>query len=447
MRRRGFTLVEVVFALLITGVLLGTLYQIFYASSQQGARLDAKNEALRSAMMASEILSREVDRLVTLPVSKDEQGKFQARYGDHQRPVYIGSDGKGVTFYVPTEEGAANLDGAEAEPLLVSLVASTTPGLYLLQRAQGQGAVEQAVAEGAGGTEEASEDADADEAAAAEPAAMAEGRRVYKGVHLRSLKLRLLQPDGEYEANKSPDDNYYLEAVVVGTDRKGLEQNAMTVLKPLVFPSRRLADPAVPAVKYQPTAPLSPPSVVVNPTPEEIKAADELVRLADEWGKGTITPEALVDRARTALDPIANTVPSGAIASNAPQVPRIPPGATVLSPPGPGPVVIGTPGAPGPVLVIPPPGGPAPVPISQAGGRGGTIEFMGWGAVLDANGNPIYRTGFSGRGDLGPGGQGWDAAMGAFNQGMGGIQGTLTTIANDYLRSPAGRGATLPAGS
>ncbi len=429
--RAGFTIVELAFALVITGVLMASLYQILFATTSQSYKIDAKYEALRSAMVVAEVVSREVDRLVTLPVERDGAGKVVPRHGDHVRPVYVGADGRGVSFYVPSQEASGGLAGEPADPLMISLEPAPEAGIYRIRRDQGKAAVEGALARS-----EAASGEEPDEAAAAVTDETAPGSRAYRGVHIRSLRFRLLSPEAESEGTRSPDDNYYLEAVVVGTDRQGREQSALTVLKPLNFPTERLADPTVPTVKYDPTAPLSPPAVVVNPTPAEKQAADDLVKIADEWADGTLTPEQLVDRAREALKPVSGTVPSGAISSGSPQIPGIPPGSRVVSPPGSPPVIAPPPGTPGPTVVLPPTGGPPAISVTPQGEQ---VWFTGWGAVLDANGRPIYSTGFEGGGTMGgQGGSTWEGLMGQMRGQMGDIQQTLVGVSQDYLRTQQG---------
>lgn len=427
-RRRGFTLVEVMFALVITGVLMGTLYQIFFATTSQSHKIDAKYEAMRSALVASEVISREVDRLVTLEVERDEEGAVVPIYGDHERPVYIGRDGRGVSFFVPAERPLEAGSDEVAEPMMLSLAKAETGGVFLLKRDEGKVAVEaaHAAAEAAAG----GEGEEAEEAIVEGPVL---GSRVLKGVHLRSLKYRLLSPRAESEANRSPDDNFYLEAVIVGTDRKGREENALTVLKPLLYPSRRLSDPQVGAVAYAPRAPLQPPSVVVNPTPEEERVAEELIRIADAWEAGELDPQELVDAARDALTPVVGKVPTGALTSNDPQIRGLPPNATVLTPPGAPVTAIGSPD--GPVVLLPPRGGPEPVPISEVTPQGEEVWFTGWAKSLTGDGDVIFESGFEGGGTVGsnPGDESWNSITNMMNNNMADLENSAITAANDWM--------------
>jgi hypothetical protein len=364
------------FAAVISATLIGVLYNIFYATTQQSHKVGAKYQAMQSSLTASEILSREIDRLITLPVQKDDQGFVVARYGDHGRPLRLAEDQRGISFYVPGELGD-DLAVQSAIPLTLNLVPGATPGTFVLKRSTR--GVEEA---GAGGAEEES---------------LQEGDRLYRGVLLRSLKFRVLSPDAEQAAVRSPDDNFYLEAVIVGTDRDGKEESPLSILKPLTFPSERRFDPSISAVSYAPEAPLVPPSVAVNPTPAEKKAAEDLTKLADDWRNGTISNEDLVKKAREALSPIAGTTPTGPITSLRPKVAPIPPGAVVLTPKESGVPVIGPPpGTPGPRTVLPPaPGAPKPAPPGPRWGNGkGEFVMKGWIKKFDSNGKEIASGGF-----------------------------------------------------
>lgn len=420
-------MVELMFALVITGTLMGALYQIFFATTAQAYKVDAKYEAMKSALVASEVISREVDRLVTLPVEKDEDGKVQARVGDHARPLYVARDGRGVSFYVPNGQTLGNLAGEPADPLMISLTKGAGGGLYLMRRDQGPEAVEAALAQQEGGEETDPEDGFLSGAAP--------GTRLYRGVHLASLKFRLLSPISEVPALASPDDNFYLEVVIVGTDRFGKEQNALTLLKPLTFPSQRLHDPSVPAVTYTPLAPLQPPGVIVNPSPAEVDAAEEIIRISQEWVDGGLTPEQLVDQIRTALEPVSGTVPTGAIASTSPQIPVLPPDATVISPPG-GPTVIGSPTNPGgPAVVLPPPPGLDQPPVISWQPQGEFIEWEVWGEFTQRGPNGEMNTGSMGSSGSGTftGPNAIDQVRGIVQSETDQIRSTMTGLNDDFL--------------
>ena len=423
-RRGGFTLVEVMFAAVLSAGVLGALYQIFYATTQQSYKVSAKYEAMRSSLTASEILSRELQRLVTLPVQEDDRGYPLPRHGDHVRPVRLASDMRGVSFYVPAMESgeggapqgavdagevAAEADpgtgSIQASPLTIDLVPGPQGGLFAMRRSTRSG-----------GAEEGETGADADDT------------RVYRGVLLKALRFRLLEPDASEPALQSPDGNYYLEAVIIGTDAQGKEESALSVLQPLTFPSERRYDPGAPAVVYAPEAPLAPPGTVVNPTPEEQAAADELQRLGDEFRDGEITPEELVDQARTALDPVAGTTPTGPLVTRQPRIPPIPPDATVLTPPGPGPVVIGSPSG-GPTTVIPPSGG-----TPGSGGPGGPSEatWTTWqrATVYDSEGNVVWEESGSDSGTMAGDGSEWDEVQANHQRQVDALNQEMTTVRN-----------------
>lgn len=421
-RRRGFTLLEVMFAAVLSAGVLGALYQIFYATTQQSHKVSAKYEAMRSSLTASEILSRELQRLVTLPVREDERGYPLPRHGDHVRPVRVGTDLRGVAFYVPAEgsgeggapTGAAGDDAGspdavpgtgaiQASPLTIDLVAGPKPGLFAMRRSTR-----------AGGAEEGETGADAADT------------RVYGGVLLKTLRFRLLEPDAADAALQSPDGNYYLEAVIVGTDRSGTEESALSVLQPLTFPSERRYDPGAPAVVYAPEGPLDPPGTVVNPTPEEQAAADELQQLGDRFRDGDITPEELVEAARTALDPVAGKTPTGPLVTRQPRIPQLPPDATVLTPPGPGPVVIGSPSGTGPTTVIPPSGGTPGVP----GGTVGEATWTTWqqATVYDSEGNVVWTEGGSASGTMAGDGSEWAQVQANHQRQVEALRGDMMSV-------------------
>lgn len=421
-RRQGFTLVEVMFAAVLSALVLGALYQIFYATTQQSYKVSAKYEAMRSSLTASEILSRELQRLVTLPVQEDDRGYPLPRHGDHVRPVRLGPDMRGVSFYVPamgSGEGGApqgSVDAGDepteadpgvgaiaASPLTIDLVPGPTGGLFAMRRSTRSGGADEG---------ETGEDA--------------EDTRVYHGVMLKTLRFRLLAPDADDAALRSPDGNYYLEAVIVGTDSKGQEESPLSVLQPLNFPSERRYDPGAPAVTYSPEGPLSPPGTVVNPTPEEQAAADELQRLGDEFRNGDLTPEDLVEQARTALDPVAGTTPTGPLVTRQPRIPPIPPDATVLTPPGPGPVVIGSPTGTGPTTVIPPSGSP---PGSGSGGPG-EATWTTWqrATVYDSEGNVVWQESGEDSGTMAADGSEWDQVQSNHQQQIDALSQEMTTV-------------------
>jgi hypothetical protein len=306
----------------------------------------------------------------------------------------------------------------------MNLVAASTPGVFALRRSVQEAAAEALAPEAEESALDASEK---------------DGTRLFRGVLLRSLKFRLLTPGAELMVLRSPDDNYYLEAVIVGTDPDGKEESPLSLLKPLTFPSERRFDPSVPGVEYQPTAPLAPVSVVANPTPAEKKAADDLTKLADDWRDGKISNEDLVKQARIALGPVVGTTPTGPISSLRPKVAPIPPDAVVLTPPESGVPVIGPPpGKPGPSTVLPPPpGGPPPMPPGPGGGDGNNGEYTFWGnaKVFDANGNEIWNAGFQGGGDT-TGGMDFDQFQKDFQGQMQGLEGNMNAVARSAAEQP-----------
>lgn len=425
-RRWGFTLVEVMFAAVISATLMGVLYNVFHATTQQSYKVGAKYQAMQSALVASELLSREIERLVTLPVQKDAQGFVVPRYGDHGRPVRLAEDSRGVAFFVPGPRDPQA--GQKAVPLSLDLVPASVPGVFALRRSL----------RGATGGD--------DPLAAPESgeAGDSEGVRVIRGVQLRSLKFRLLSPDAEMPALRSPDDNFYLEAVVVGTDQQGEEESPLSLLEPLTFPSERRYDPSVPTVEYAPEAPLAPVSVAVNPTPAEKKAAEDLTQLADDWRDGKISDEELVEKAREALDPVVGTTPTGPITALRPEVAPIPPDAVVLTPPESGVPVIGPPkGGTGPTTILPPPpGGPPPAPPGPGGGDDTSGEYTFWGRakVFDANGNEIWAAGFEGGGET-SGATDSDQFQQDFRGQMDGLENNMNAVA----RSTMGQSSQAPA--
>ncbi len=176
--------------------------------------------------------------------------------------------------------------------------------------------------------------------------------------------------------------------MIVGTDERGQEESPLSVLKALRFPSERLYDPSLPVVEYAPLAPLDPPGVTLNPTPEEAAAAERLTQLADQWRAGTVSNEELVEAAREALDPLAGKTPSGALASRRPTLPRLPPDAKVLTPVHSGTPVIGSPSGAGPVAILP------SSPQASEGPKG-NFTFWGRARVFDANGKEVWSDGFS----------------------------------------------------
>lgn len=412
---RGFTLVEVMVAAVITAVLMGVLYNVFYTTTQQSHRMGARYQAMQSALTAAEIVSRELDRLVTLPIEKDARGYVVPRFGDHARPLRVAEDGRGISFFVPgARDPAQDATRLAASPLTIDLVPGPVPGTYVMRRSEG--------AEAAAG---------ADGGAAGE--ATGEGTRTYRGVQLKTLRFRLLTPDAELPALRSPDDTVYLEAVLVGTDARGQEESPLSVLEPLVFPSERRYDPALSSVEYVPTGPLAPPQVALNPSPEEAAAATALTELADAWRAGTLGNEELVEKAREALAPVAGKTPTGALTTRRPRIAAVPPDAQVLTPRDSGVPVIGSPSGQGPITMLPPAGGSQPgAPGGGPGDGNGTYTFWASAKVYDANGNVVWQDGYSGDGEMAADGSDWGGIKQGLDDRFRGLEGDMNAVSRTF---------------
>lgn len=382
-RRGGFTLVEVIFAVVIVGMLFGILYNIFYSQHATAYKLGAKNEALTSCLVAAEVIQKDLRQLVTVPVLRNADGTLARRFGDHSAPVKVSPEGRNASFYIPRDPGAAAASllsedrTRDAVTVVYTLVPATKPGTYKLRRS-------------------VIEDEAAMQQATADPSAL-KGREV-SGVLLRDLHFRLLDPKAPAAVYRSPDTNYYLEAVIQGVDVTGKETQTLPVLANLEYPSVLQQTPNIQEViAYRPLAALVTPPDTLSPSPAEVAAVNRINDATRRFLDGDLPTAEFEREVADLINSLAGQPGGPVVASTGNLVPRVD-NLRLAQQPRPGePAVLTAPN--GTNVVVPPPGsssgGP---PIMTVTPPTGNWNFMGRSARFH-NGQLVAENEFSGGGD------------------------------------------------
>ncbi|MBI4872029.1 MAG: prepilin-type N-terminal cleavage/methylation domain-containing protein, partial [Candidatus Riflebacteria bacterium] len=206
--RTGFTMLEVIVAIAIGAVLMGVLYQLFYAGSRINRDTMTKADALQAATLTLATVQQDLKQLVTLPVAKKPSGEVDNRFGDHQVPVRVSPLRRNIAFYVPDKSAKrGELPSPGAVAVSYSLEPAEVGGLFRVRRSE------------AGASKDDN------------------STRVLTAVNVKDLKFRLLDPKATDPADRSPDQSYYVEAVVTGSDATGRETMTMSALTQLEYPS------------------------------------------------------------------------------------------------------------------------------------------------------------------------------------------------------------------
>ena len=275
--RLAFTLVEVLVAAAIGAVMLGALYQMFYAGSRINRDTMTKADALQAATLTLASVQQDLKQLVTLPVAKKASGEPAPRYGDHGAPVRISPLGRNISFYVPDKSAKrGELPSPGTVVVTYNLEPAETGGLFVVRRSESTG-----------------------------DRPSPEDGHVLTGVSVKDLKFRLLDPKSSDTVTRSPDQNYYVEAIVTGTDATGRETMTLTALTELEYPStfqqpqnRNVNE----TISFRPKAPLAGPPDRRSVTKAELENLRQLRDLADRFDRGEIGPKELEKEVREVVN-------------------------------------------------------------------------------------------------------------------------------------------------
>ena len=380
--KRAFSLVEVVFGSIIGLMLLGVFWNIYYSQTSTSHKLTRKNEALRSSQIAMEVIQKDFRQLVSVPVERSDDGTINRKFGDHTAPAKVSPDGKSVSFYIPAEiTGTSPSDPATIEcyTVVYSRVPAKLPGTYFIKRS-----VVKSPAELTGVT---------DGTVAEIP-----GKNI-NSVLVKDVTFHLLDPKAPAPQYRSPDTNYYLQAVIEGTDEAGEEQMTANVLTVLEYPSvMQMTQNINEVTTYTPLAPLVTTPDTFVPTPEEENTIKTIGDLTDRFAQGSITSAQYEKEICDLINSHAGNTNGPVFASSGNIIPHIE-SLTVSSPPAPGqPVILSSPA--GQTVVVPPPpvpssGSDPDVTVSEGGNN---WNFTAQVMVLDSNGNVRYEENAQGGG-------------------------------------------------
>ena len=341
-KRAGFTLVEVIFAVIVSAMLLGVFYNIFFTQHSQAYRLTKKNEAMTSALVAAEVIGKDLRQIVTTPITKLTNGAIQRVYGDHTAPVKVSNSGSSVSFYVPRppeSDTAFDLSSRTRDCVTVvyATVPSKKPGAYHIRRSIVEDpSVMQAYADGTGDLP---------------------GKNI-SGVLVRKVAFRLLDPKATATVYRSPDSNYYLEAIIVGTDATAKETQALPLLVNLEYPSTQQMTPNIQeVVAYRAEAPLVTAPDTFNPSPQEQQTINQINELTDQFVNGSIPASEYEDKITDLINSHAGDTDGPIIRSTGNIIPHVDK-LEVVQTPNPGePVVLNSPN--GTSVVVAPPASPS----------------------------------------------------------------------------------------
>ncbi|MBI2944159.1 MAG: prepilin-type N-terminal cleavage/methylation domain-containing protein [Candidatus Wallbacteria bacterium] len=280
-RPAGFTMVELIVAIVIGAVLMGVLYDMFYAGSRINRDTQNKADALQAATLTLASVQQDLKQLVSLPVAKQASGENNPRYGDHRAPVRISPMGRNITFYVPDPKQRR---GELPTPGAVAVTYSLDPadgGLFRVKRT-----------------------IDREET---DPEPPEEGARAHTlpNVHVRDVRFRLLDPKSSEPDRRSPDQNYYVETVVTGADATGRETMTLLALTELENPSTFVQSHnkfVNETVNFQPRRPLPQAPDKRSATQKEFEALRELRELAEKFEKGEVGAKELEDQVRRVVE-------------------------------------------------------------------------------------------------------------------------------------------------
>lgn len=314
--RFGLALVEVIISAMLMAGVLALLYLMHHGSTATASKLDSQQEALRSALLAIEVLTRNLKSLVTLPVDLDTEGLPRRRYGDHVTPVKIGPLGRTIAFYVSAR---SQPPGPGRPPQAITLTYSLWPGsregTYQLRQTQGPLWT-------TGDRPSPAPTAD-DGAAPLPPPRGTPGDHVVPGILLADLRCRLLEPGLAAPARRSPDEGYYLQILASGVDLHGRRTRLLPATVRLEYPSlQRQVAGVYTSTPLEPTAPLETPPGTFVVTPEEADLVRKTRELSRQFAQGRIDERQLERGLKAALEPMAGRLTSPILWGTAPRVPH-----------------------------------------------------------------------------------------------------------------------------
>lgn len=285
-RRPAFTMIEVMVTLGIAVLISGLTYQILTSSSKINRKVEGKTEAIQSANLACETIKRDLRQLVTRPFIVKPDGTFTGIVGDAQHPVLISQNGTEMSFHVP-DPTSPTPDPTSGKYKL----ATVYYGLYKV--AVKDGGLETTVfhlvrAEGANPDLAAEASAKAGLGKANVSAIYLMPGKDGQGNPVAPIQFKLLGPNPNLGAGSpseaSPDNNYYVEVKLFGSDGQAQEQQPRNDLTVLDEPSRLAQVPALRVNEFTLFQGDPPPLFIANLPPN---ITDQPVNLAQNPKPGT----------------------------------------------------------------------------------------------------------------------------------------------------------------
>jgi len=380
--KRGFTLVEVVFGSVVALMMFGVFWQIYYSQTSTAYKLTKKNDALRSAQLAAEVIQKDFKQLVSVEIERNGDGTINRKYGDHTAPALVSPSGKSVSFYIPAKTAGSQASTSEYEACYTAtyaMVPSKQSGIYEIKRSI------------LTSTEEVSNVKDG-------VAAELPGKSI-QSVQVKDVTFHLLDPKAPSTMYRSPDTNYYLQATILGTDSTGAETMTANVLVCLEYPSvMQMTQNIQEITKYKPIVPLVTTPDTFTATPEEQATISKIENITKQFADGSLSATAYENQMTALINKHAGQTNGPVIGSTGNIIPHI----SKLTVSGPvaidQPVVLSSPS--GQKVIVPPPsqvkGSPSSpnVTVGEAPDDG---HFSFSVTVLDSNGNPKFHQ--AGQGD------------------------------------------------
>jgi type II secretory pathway pseudopilin PulG len=382
--RPGFSLVEVVFGSVVAIVLLGVFWQIYYSQTSTAHKLTKKNDALRSAQLASEVIQKDLKQLVSVEIVRNEDGTIKRLYGDHTAPAKVSPNGKSISFYIPAEtagsQAPTDSEGyKECYTVVYSMIPAAKAGTYGIKRSilkspEDVVNIENGVADEIPG-------------------------KLINSVLVRDVTFHLLDPKAPAPVYRSPDTNYYLQTVIQGTDETGEETMNANLLTTLEYPSiMQMTQNIQQVTRYRAIAPLVTSPDTFVPTPKEKQAIAKINNITEQFANGAITGTEFEDKITALINEHAGQTNGPVIGSSGNIIPHIDK-LTLAGPVDPGqPIILSTPA--GQAVIVPPPATKAPAasPDVTVSEGGNDWHFTAQVMVLDSNGNVRYQENAEGGG-------------------------------------------------
>ena len=218
-------------------------------------------------------------------------------------------------------------------------------------------------------------------------------------VLVNNVTFHLLDPKAPAKIYRSPDTNYYLQTIILGTDATGEETMTANLLVSLEYPSvMQMTQNIQEVTKYKPIAPLVTQPDKFVPTPDEKQAIAKINDLAEQFTNGSISGTDFEEKITDLINQYAGQTNGPVIGSTGNIIPHIDKLA-LAGPVDPGqPIILNSPA--GPAVVIPPPTPPGEGsdPISTVAPGGNDWHFTAQVMVIDENGNIRYEENVAGGG-------------------------------------------------